>query len=304
MTGSENCFNQIDDDDDGQIDCEDDDCLEGACVPMAPEGWDQASVVFAKDVESLVSCAAPWIDARDASSGLIAPAASCADCSCGSPSASCSTPTLTSYTNPNCPAGSEEEVTMLVDGMCATIFPGDFDAFVVTPPQPSGSCPSAGGQATLPPVSWQEQARVCTGGSLGAGCSGDDVCAPATSDMPACIAREGDEACPEGFPDKTLLYDGFTDERECSDCTCAPNVQCMGSVQVHIGGLSCFGPPDITEPANGMCQSVGRGDTEVSIEYTEQMMAGPCAIGGGEPTGEATPTEPTTVCCVAPPDPS
>ena len=106
MTGSEDCFNQIDDDDDGLVDCEDDDCLNGTCVPVAPEGWDHAGLLLAENVESLGDCLSPWMTTRDASRDLAAPEASCADCSCGAPNYACSTPTLTSYTNPNCSAGS------------------------------------------------------------------------------------------------------------------------------------------------------------------------------------------------------
>lgn len=303
MTGSENCFNQVDDDDDGLVDCEDEDCTNGTCVAPAPEGWEIATVALAKEGEPLPECGSEWAEATEANNDLISAAASCTSCTCGDPGYACSEPTITSYTNPNCSVGSEDQVAVLADGMCTTIVTNDFDGFVVSVPQASGSCPPSGGQATLPPVTWGERGRVCAGGDFGAGC-GADVCAPVGPGPASCIAREGDELCPDEYSEKTLLYQGHTDARGCSDCSCAPEVTCTGELQVYLDQSSCLGAFDFDEVADGLCTTVSRGDAIVSIEYNTIMTPSPCSAGGGQPTGTVTPAEPITVCCPGPGSPA
>jgi hypothetical protein len=152
-------------------------------------------------------------------------------------------------------------------------------------------------------------------------CGAGDVCtespnAPFSSVL--CIWTEGDTACPNGeYFEREVLYSSVDDGRACSACECgaAQNVICDGDITVRAdypneAGMSIMDPPE-TYPANGDCTgrvtpngTPGAPLVNFVIDYVEGSptpMSTGCSPTGGEPTGEATGTDPITLCCTVPP---
>jgi hypothetical protein len=91
-------------------------------------------------------------------------------------------------------------------------------------------------------------------------CNEDTLCYPATPgpEFKQCLLRVGDPemwACPSSFPDKSVFYDKFVDNRYCEPCTCgAPKGStCVGSVGL-FSDAACDAPlvtPTISIDATG-----------------------------------------------------
>lgn len=95
----------------------------------------------------------------------------------------------------------------------------------------SGICTASGGDPTLPPATWANDAVTCTGTTAATGCAGTDACEP---NVPApfagpCIRSDGDVQCPSGsFSDRHVVYTSVTDTRACTACTCSPTICAIG----------------------------------------------------------------------------
>jgi hypothetical protein len=170
-----------------------------------------------------------------------------------------------------------------------------------------GFCVSSGGQATIPPVTWDSFGRAC-GGPLttGKGCNINQVCLPKPP-IPyvggVCIKKAGDVNCPASqFDTKHIFYDDFTDSRTCTGCSCggSAGATCAGTIKVFSDQiLNSCNALDATFPAGG-CAALN-GNPAVGPATFAQTMApagGTCAASGGMPSGTATKTFPTTFCCI------
>jgi hypothetical protein len=294
----------VDDDDDGLVDCEDDDCTNGTCAPMpAGDGWNgPVAFLLEPGGSGLPDCSPLWSNSQDGMAGLNAPPASCEACGCGEPTFDCSVPTITTFTTPSCNPGTQEEfVTPPAFGVCDPFSPQDLDGFEAPAPNVVNlSCPApSGGQPTIPNATWDEEARLCSGTTYGTGCGGD-LCVPASTTFAVCVFQEGNEDCPEGYPDKTVIYTGLNDNRGCSNCDCSPpnSATCVGTTQLWVGEQNCPGTSDFSVTNDGSCVTVGRGGVVSSFEVTVAKNTGNCNTSGGEPIGQATPTGARTVCCM------
>jgi hypothetical protein len=166
----------------------------------------------------------------------------------------------------------------------------------------TGSCAPSPETPTLPAVSWGESGRACAPASPPApsGCSSGDLCVPERDPGFAayCVRRSGDHDCPKsGYTVKHVLYDGFTDTRSCTDCTCgsvSDDACDMSSVGAYGGACSIFSTSDYT-PLPTACASVGLGVMRMS--YAPVASGGSCTHHGGSPKGSVRPAKPTTFCC-------
>src|SRR6185436_2224858 len=76
---------------------------------------------------------------------------------------------------------AQEGNESLVPNQCGTFNTSDQSSSIrgSAPVLAPGSCTPSGGAATLPPVAFDQDAVVCSGSEVGAGCPGvGDVCAP------------------------------------------------------------------------------------------------------------------------------
>jgi hypothetical protein len=156
-----------------------------------------------------------------------------------------------------------------------------------------------------------------TPGSCTGGVSGDDSkvtttavrrCAPSAecredacrgnlpTGLRACIAHDGDVACPPGpFADKTVAGTGVT--VGCNDCT-----SCTASATCPVGTLGFFSDASCTASvasiaADGQChtnQTTGGGNLYIRYDAPAQGVA--CQPGTSTPK-DATLASPITFCC-------
>jgi hypothetical protein len=101
----------------------------------------------------------------------------------------------------------------------------------------------------------------------------------------------GDVQCPAGVYSVRLVYwESFDDSRTCPPCTCNPP-KCTGKLEYSD---SC--PPNTgTLQLGPACLDTQAFD---AYQFVPDPVTGPCIASTSPPTGTATPTDPTTFCCV------
>lgn len=248
----ENCFDNMDNDGDGKVDCADEDCTTHVCRE-APGGWNGPITLVAGAAET-PSCPSPYLTTPQlrAGSGVDALAATCASCSCttGTSSGSCDAAWgevgLGDAATCAGPAGGLGAVSsqcipfgdnVVSRGMT---FRGPIVYNGVT------TCePPTGGMATLAPPSWSMNVAACAveAPAIG-GCSAGSVCVPNTAGGErACVYKAGDVACPGApYNEKFVYHSAFTDTRDCAACQCeiTPNTvfTCTGTITCDVYGAS------------------------------------------------------------------
>jgi hypothetical protein len=151
-----------------------------------------------------------------------------------------------------------------------------------------GNTPSPG------PATFSEHATGCLADAP-TSCSGG-VCVPATSNV--CIYIAGMQNCPSSYPIGTVVYGGIDDTYACTTCTCnlAGARTCAPTVTFYTDS-SCTSTL-MPVPFNGNCSAFGLNAGSMQMTNAGSPQGGACAMGGGGTlTGNATGTQPTTVCC-------
>jgi hypothetical protein len=275
---------------------------EGTCVPAAPAGWEGPFEVFAGTGQAPECDPGYSLDA-DGFADLVQPAGTCG-CDCGTPSGlTCGNVQVDVSTTFTC---SNAFDLTLTPNACMTNPPLSvgwwFDA--------NGSA-AQGGECNpsvtpmLDAAAFSTSVRVCgLEAPATAGCEGDAVCAPPrAAGAKMCVAQDGDIACPAGYEDRTVSYDGFVDSRACPDaslCSCTPEASCGGTVKTYVS-TDCSGPSfTYTSLDFALCvevQSPLDGVAPESILATATA-TGTCESAGDlAPTGTVTPDVPRTICC-------
>ncbi|UQA57059.1 hypothetical protein [Polyangium aurulentum] len=168
------------------------------------------------------------------------------------------------------------------------------------PPAPPSCAPPASSEP------WNETlAFACAPDDAWPACpkDGSQVCLPAAANFAACVRKAGDEACPDGWPMRHVVYDNVEVERSCSPCSCGAPAggNCIVEAAVTSGN-ACSGmywnlnvtsaePPGCVDllPSGS---SLG-GKTAAVLVYEPGM----CEPSGGEPFVTITRDAPTTFCC-------
>jgi hypothetical protein len=196
---------------------------------------------------------------------------------------------MTVYGDGGC--SSSAATFTLVDGNC-TNTNGGYGAKAPTVTPSGGTCAPSGGTLTADAPAWQLEALVC-GGAASAGTCSAGICAvePAEPFGPAvCIHKDGDEACPEGFPARTLVYAEFADTRSCTACNCGAPSGISCPINTFAGACGNMGIP--LAPGN-VCDN----DNYYYVARLGPAIGGSCPVSGGEPSGSLDPISPITVCC-------
>ncbi len=285
-------------------------CRAGSvCAPPVPNGWTGPLTAYYGDPSAEAGCP-PSMPQLVAEGGfdLDAGPAECT-CSCGPPAGeSCGTVTLSAAEGPGCgPCLAPPPPVDLVSGVCTSIKdlscgPAldasryiNVTSTVVGP----GSCESRGA-AIVPDAAWACSAIACAADNLGT-CGSGGSCVPIP---PAgflsrpCIASAGDELCPAGpYTDKHVLYGGVEDGRGCTSCSCGPasGTACSVALAAYAAATGCGpGMPSATGPGCVHLHQPGAG----WVKGTFEAGGGSCPADGGRPAGTASPSQPTTLCCV------
>jgi hypothetical protein len=299
--GNEDCTNGQDDDDDGKIDCEDEDCGAFTCAPNPGGPW-QGPFEVAVGVP-LATCDPGLPNAAVLNlGGVIAPPASCGPCSCGAATGgTCGLAGFSWYSDALCGNAGVPEVPA-APSTCMPIGNTDtaktLGAIGAIPPRVGGSCAPVAGSVAVTPSSFEKKGVLC-GGSAGGGCGPDAYCAPQPSNAfggKLCVSANGDLTCPNGYEHKTIAYGGVDDHRSCSQCSCGAAQGGCGTATTTLFAEANCDAPLVTIPHDGMCHSA-QGFVSFRYDPPIQASGGECKASGGEPVGEATPKDPITICC-------
>lgn len=295
-TGStENCFDGIDNNCDGLVDCADPQCGSGVaqCVTQAPSGW-----AYGRSVPA-ASCNNGNPNSLYKS---VSSPSSCTGCSCSpvgrctsllysdqNGAGSCSTPTTsTTYIGQ-----TYAEYPGTPNGVCLSNAALKNQLTAVT--TWSGSCNSTGA-ATKPSLNFTFQ-DYCTVSTIGGGCGSGKVCVPAGN---TCIKGVG--SC-SGYSNVTTLYTGVDDSgRTCSACSgCSITAQgdCSSPSNSAITrnlGTSCDQGGNSQNSNSNSC--FGGNPFRSATQYATPGVQPTC---GGSPSatvsGSATLTGATSICC-------
>lgn len=283
-------------------------CPAQSCVPTAPTGWSGPVAFWEGKAGTAPDCPPGYGDPLDSHRDLLAPAGPCT-CTCAAEGQVCDT-TVRLYTDQSCAVG------------CDTVSPGTCSAVTGDCHGSQGSlradaAPPSGGHCE-PTVSdpaaaaWQSDARICQPTRDGFCDDENQVCAPTpppTFFTQLCVTRRIPEgrplpACPSEYPDaQAPLYEKFSDDRGCSECTCG-NVtggSCAGSVVLGKGGDCTSGVTPAYQLGSGCAKfDLGSGPVEptrVGFKYT--VTPGTCSVvSQPKPIGSAAPSgQITVVCC-------
>ncbi len=290
-TGPEICDDGIDNDCNGDVDCQDAACTPTFSCQDAPAGW--TAVGFAAEARPGCPTGTAPTDLQAVSGDG---SASCT-CTCGAAGASCGGNLTLTLTTENTCAVSPTIASVPVNGNC-TQLPSNVNlptgAFGRTAPASCAPIAAVKGGALT-------SGRLCQAARFGGGCGPGQLCAPkpTTAGLDACVAKIGSQACPAGFGRRSTAGLTGTDARTCTGCACAAAVCSGGIISVYD---------------NNMCKTVGgrRGATGITetcaatndsgftaTHFTSTAATGNC----GTPTSQAAPggaltlTDQRTLCC-------
>ncbi|HZF55910.1 MAG TPA: hypothetical protein VE093_45155 [Polyangiaceae bacterium] len=304
------CFDGVDNDKDGDIDCADsEDCAVVAeCVPALPAGFLGYVRYHAEGYTGAPITPPPCPDGSPPVGYLAGPGgpATCSACTCDWPGAACSAPKIDCHKDTlTCNSAAPQSYTAM-DENCIGMdnfneFNQDESCAIVGPAmvKSQGMCTVSGGAATKG-LMWQEEIFVCALGSAPEGCMGGQVCAPKPAvnyEGALCIHAPGDVDCPNGWKtEQRVVYSGGNDARGCSMCGCQTGVSCANDgYYTAFDSSTCSGGSAVV---NGGCTGDvtpylgGQGSLKPKVA---SVVEGQC--GGGEPTGEVVTTGAVTICC-------
>ncbi len=307
---AEDCFNGVDDDCNGHVDCDDPACgASTTCVPAAgangfvPGAW----------IDPSGACPVRFDGGESTINSTLDPGAGCTGCSCDAPitcsanlykyasQLACTTDIVGSPTGGTLAGG----ITATLAGGAATpttsclasTFDTTTEARVGMYVASNGAC-TPHGTAKPSAAAWGKSRKFCSAGSVGAGCSPGYVCVPRAAPN-YCVMALGAKSCPAGYTrDPGPWYTGFSDTRTCSACRCG--TQSPGSCS-PLQVAFYFG--STTTCSAGIHRGLSSNTNNCSF-------GGPCGSAGftGTPTapvcpavsspgGALTATGEQTLCC-------
>lgn len=298
----------------------------GRCLPEPPAGWTAPLLLWTGAETDAPDCP----DVAEAVgyegyAGLTAEPASCGACSCDPPAGTCGLPKTITASPADCGDTSPYQTVLEApadwDGGCispATIPAGALcggtpcvNALTIPLPavQEEGCAPMQAAAPQDPAApSWSLFGRACATGAVGQCGTTGETCGPANAQgFLHCVYHDGDVACPSVSPytDRLVFYQGIEDTRGCSACGCGSpeGSDCSAKLSVCKDAVcaDCFEQTliDSADPSGSKCHEVKLGValgsmTIDSVTYTP----GQCQPSGGEATGSATPSLPSTFCCL------
>lgn len=281
-------------------------CVAGVCLPPAPADWN-GPAVFVDSEDSNDSPGCPDSFPEEVAmlhDELVAPAAECA-CECGDAlGASCDTLVLEFHgADSTCLGGANDEYVIGSSCEDEPSVTNSSRFWSVDQPGLVGGACSPTAETTVPGPTWTTDTLVCgMASSRHETCEGGRTCVPtppSDSFSSVCIWRPGSFECPAGgFTEQFVRYSTFTDDRDCSACSCdSPEGDCVGNVRLWPSDDCSGGLAAGTVPVGGGC--IASVDSVSSADRGSISVAdASCAPLGGEAIGEAAPSDPHTFCCL------
>jgi hypothetical protein len=265
------------------------------CGDPLPAGWSGPVVVYEGPQGPVPACPSDYPTVLfHGISGLQAPPAQCASCTCSTPTTTCSLQPVMIFTQAQC-HGTPTQMLPAAEGTCLSVA-GMGDIFSQDSPMASaGACTPDGGAAELPPLTWAAEGVGCGLGDAGVVAEADGgLCAPRPAAPFAgrwCVFRAGATQCPPDFP-VVHLWETIADGRGCSPCTCrSAMATCTGTTVLYSDTACTSVVADLT--AGACTQQSG-----VSA-FLATTTAGPstCPPMGGSPIGKVQADRSMTFCC-------
>ncbi len=282
------------------------------CAAPAPEGW-SGPVIGAKagTLAELAACPAEFATEEKLVASELAVAGECS-CDCPGIAAGvlCSDAVISAVNGT-----SVQQCNAICAGGCATALKPDatcaasLDSDITAAPavrvslgkiQNSGTC-GAAIESNNFAAEFAEQARYCSGSAIEASCPASGECLPVSSDASydsVCIFQAGDQECPAEYSEKTLRFEGLTDDRSCSSCSCsgpAVNSSCGGQVSIFSGTASPCGGSATVLTATCTAKTAAQA---ITAKWNPAATFDCSLSSGGVESGEAAATDPVTFCCL------
>ena len=159
------------------------------------------------------------------------------------------------------------------------------------------------GTPVAQPATWTQEAKLCRGAEAGGGCGAGRMCVPKVSTgQRICAVASVTATCPSGYTPEGagLWYTGLDDSRDCgSVCPIGSPVggSCGTSYLALYGGNLCGGASTDLQPGVTCALSAPTGLQSGRVILQGETMP-VCTATPPTATGSATPTGPTTVCCL------
>ena len=310
----------------------------GACLPGRPSLWDGPYLLWTGNEADAPNCADLPGALREVYSGhaeLDAPT-HCDACACAPPTGSCGLPTTLTASAATCAGDGPGVAHTPFDpptkwgGTCTpedaipagklcggvpcvqsvTIAPLTLNESECVPIQPPN---------VQPAPTWKKFARACTKDQSLQLCSAHDgFCMPAAPgpQFKQCIdfrldsqGESGLSQCPPEYPEKSIFYDYFTDNRSCPACTCAPpkGSTCTGSIGLFSDaacGAPLLGPIIPLDAKDSPCHDIIPAGSALGSKSASEPIFTP---GQCAPQVDATKTQfasphiPVIWCCQSTP---
>ncbi|HEX4456859.1 MAG TPA: hypothetical protein VIA18_02765 [Polyangia bacterium] len=284
----DNCFDGIDNDCDGLVDCADSDCTNAQCVPPITTPF---SIGIAVDVVSF--CPTLYNSRSLLYSGLSGGSCSTAGCSCTGVE-SCSVETE-SYQGSACGGESDDnsasstcrnfDVTGATKGVSVAAIAGN-----------GGSC-SPSGSSSAPAATWTTKDTFCATAYRGGGCTGGMICVPKQQSETTCEVADGTVACDPGYTATGGPW--FTGDNDGRSCACACGAASGGSCGTSVAfyaASGCSGTAALTLAASTQnCSPPGTPYESLKIVGGT---APSCGAATANVTGTLAGTGPQTYCCL------
>ena len=309
-TGPENCFNNIDDDCDGKIDCADPDCgpTVAQCVALDPTS---APIGMLSGVGP-GACATPGFDQPTSIVANLNPL----DCSTQSAGKGCictPAPVTCTATLSGFQTAKECSDSSSTGDLAAKFSTGDDKSCTAGPPAwtpdaagyiygvatsafsatTSGCTPS--GTPIIPTPTWGSRGTFCATATIGGGCGAGKVCVPAGPSSTVCQLFDGVKTtCPAAVPSRAPWYTGVSSGITCGPCSCgSPIGATCDNAEISFGNDgTCSGLGTVGSKSRAC---FGGGVSKPGVQFVGAISA-PCqamsTVGG-----TATPTGPKTLCC-------
>jgi hypothetical protein len=280
----ENCFNGIDDDCNGYIDCADSACGPVAqCVPQATAGFSYGTLLGGN-----LGCPQAGASATPLYNNFSDNGPYCNGCSCGTSNSDC-TNTLEVDSPSTCSDKIPSPQYTVLQGVCQGVTGGTRYISGTCSCAPPVTCTNQG-SASLPAAGYTAD-QFCASAAVGAGCGSGMVCAPRVGSNKACI-MSASGTCPGTYGTSSSWNTAYSDGRTCGSCTgcyIPPNAHCYINLK---GEANC--PSTDNYPMNegqNLCPSI---NTYVSAEVSLGQCIGAAAPLMGHVTGGGSSM---LVCC-------
>ena len=297
----------------------------GVCLEGAPDQWFGPELVWIGDEASAPPC--PTVASLVGFTGRRPPAGpTCATtCTCGPTSGSCTLPATVTASASSCNNDGPSVAHTSFDppaswtGVCTT-------ANAIPAGQLCGGVPCVQSvtlapltvnesdclpieQPNVTPPPWGTFALACSWKSIAPGCPvSGDVCAPIAPEpeFKQCVSQTGNPSvlhCPATYPEKSVFYDDFVDNRFCTPCKCGSpeGGTCVGSIGLFTDaacGAPLVGPTIAIDATGPACHDIKPAGAALGSKSASEptYKPGGCPVTGGE-KGQVEAAVTRVICC-------